>query len=332
MAQSIQVFVTSRRPRWERLEELIQQMERGAVQRMSAADLRELGRLYREAAADLARLQALRREDDLPGELEAYLNHLVGRAYGQIYRNPAPAWRGLWAFLRRTFPAAFRESFPWFAAALGLFMTGFTYGFAVSITDETFIPLVVPLHLIQKVEAGKVWFDSILGIQPLASSMIMTNNITVTFLAFALGMTFGVGTTYLMAFNGLLLGTIAGLCHTHGLDVPFWSFLLPHGVIELTAIYIAGAGGLLLATAMIAPGDLPRRDALVARAKQAGRLVLGCVPLLIVAGIIEGFFSPSPVSPVIKFIAAGCLLLLLVSYLFSSSRAFLSASPPNTAP
>jgi uncharacterized membrane protein SpoIIM required for sporulation len=331
MAQSIEVFVAARKPRWQRLETLLKFLEKGASRGLSASDLQDVGNLYREAAADLARLQAFRQEGSSQGDLEAYLNQLVGRAYGQIYRQPSAGWPGLAGFLRDTFPLTFRESFPWFLASFGIFLLGFAYGFVVSQTDETFVPLVVPPHLIQKVEEGKVWFDSILAVKPLASSMITTNNITVSFLAFALGITFGVGTVYVMAFNGLLIGTLAGFCHTHGLDAPFWSFVLPHGVIELTAIFIAGSAGLLLGAAMIVPKDLSRRDALVRRARQAGRLVLGCVPLLIAAGIIEGFFSPAVLPVGVKFAAAGLLLLLLICYLASRFTTSPSASPPGTS-
>jgi uncharacterized membrane protein SpoIIM required for sporulation len=130
----------------------------------------------------------------------------------------------------------------------------------------------------------------------------------------------GVGTLYLMVFNGLMLGAIAGLCHTHGLDIPFWSFALPHGVIELSAIFIAGGAGFLLATALLAPGDLPRKQALMKRARQAGRLILGCVPLLVAAGIVEGFFSPSLVPAGVKFALAGVLLTLLLAYLLLPSK------------
>jgi uncharacterized membrane protein SpoIIM required for sporulation len=315
MPQTIQSFITSRKARWERLETLVKALERGETRKLGASDLRDINRLYREATADLARLQAFSMEHPLPEELETYLNDLVGRAYGQIYRNPPPAWSSLWTFLRTTFPRTFRETWPWTLIALSVFGFGFAYGLGASLTDEAFIPLVVPPHLIQKVEGGEVWFDSILAIKPLASSMIMTNNITVSFLAFALGITFGLGTLYLMAFNGLMVGTLAGLCHAHGLSIPFWSFVLPHGVIELTAIFVAGAAGFLLATALLAPGDLPRKEALIHRARQAGRLTLGCVPLLVVAGIIEGFFSPAHVSPNLKFSTAVGLFVLLLSYL-----------------
>ena len=315
MAQSIEQFIESRTPRWKRLEKLIQSLERGRVKELKGPELPELGRLYREATADLARLQSFQKEGSLPDELVHYLNHLVARAHSQIYRAPSPGWTKLWRFLGSVFPQTFRQTCTWTIAALSIFLFGSTYGFIAGITDDSFIPLIAPPHLIQQVEEGKVWFDSILAIKPLATSMIMTNNISVTFLAFALGMTFGIGTVYIMAFNGVLLGTLAALCHLHGLDVAFWSFVLPHGVIELTAIFIAGGGGLLLGSALLAPGDLSRKEALVQRGRKAVRLILGCVPLLIVAGIVEGFFSPSHVPPWTKFFLAGLLLTLLLFYL-----------------
>jgi uncharacterized membrane protein SpoIIM required for sporulation len=189
------------------------------------------------------------------------------------------------------------------------------YGFVTAISDSSFVALIVPSQLIQKVEGGEVWFDSVLAVKPLASSMIMTNNISVSFLAFAMGMTFGLGTLYLMVFNGLMVGTLGGLCYTHGLSVPFWSFVLPHGVIELSAIFMAGGAGFLLGGALLFPGDLPRKDALLKRARQAGRLILGCVPLLVIAGLVEGFFSPLHVHAGFKFGMAGILLALLLYYL-----------------
>jgi uncharacterized membrane protein SpoIIM required for sporulation len=315
MSQSIEKFIESRRPRWERLEQFLHTLELGKAGSLKPADLPDIGRLYREATADLARLQALHQKEGFPDELIDYLNHLVARAHSQIYRSPSHGWSHVWRFLRSTFPKTFKETGPWTLAALGIFFLGCGYGFVAGLVDDSFIPLVAPPHLIQQVEEGKVWFDSILAVRPLASSMIMTNNISVTFLAFALGMTLGLGTVYIMAFNGLLLGTLAALCHSHGLDVEFWSFVLPHGVIELTAIFIAGGGGLMLGSALIAPGDLSRKDALVQRGRKSVALVLGCVPLLILAGIVEGFFSPAHVPPWSKFLLAGLLFLLMLGYL-----------------
>ena len=330
MAESIRKFIESRRPRWEKLEATLQSLERG---RLSASELIGLTRLYREATADLARLQTFQNQEGLEDELKSYLNHLVARAYSQIYRSAPPRMTSLWRFLRSGFPATFRQTLPWTLVALSAFAIGLTYGFITAISDSSFVALIVPPQLIQKVEEGTVWFDSILAVKPLASSLIMTNNISVSFLAFALGMTFGLGTLYLMVFNGLMVGTLAGLCYSHDLGVPFWSFVLPHGVIELTAIFIAGGAGFLLGGALLFPGDLPRKDALLKRARQAGSLILGCVPLLVVAGVVEGFFSPVPMPAGLKFGMAGILFALLLCYLLLPRATEAPvASRPGTAP
>lgn len=330
MAESIHKFIESRKPRWEKLEATIQSLERG---RLNASELVGLTRLYREATADLARLQTFQNQEILEDELKTYLNHLVARAYSQIYRSSPPKIASLRRFLLYGFPATFRETFLWTLLALSVFTSGMAYGFITAISDSSFAALIVPPQLIQKVEEGAVWFDSILAVKPLASSMIMTNNISVCFLAFAMGMTFGLGTLYLMVFNGLLVGTLAGLCYTHGLSVLFWSFVLPHGVIELTAIFIAGGAGFLLGGALLFPGDLPRKDALLNKARQAGRLILGCVPLLVIAGVVEGFFSPVHVHAGFKFGMAGLLLSLLLCYLLlPNAKAARVASRPGNAP
>lgn len=329
MGSTIRQFIETRRPRWERLEELILLLEQGKVKSLKAPEIAETGRLYREATADLARLQATQREDTGPEELEIYLNSLVARSYGRIYQGPSPGWSSILRFARYTIPETFRATSLWSFIAFTIFLIGVCYGFIAAISDSSFIPLIVPPHLIARVEGGDVWFDSILAVRPLASSVIMTNNISVSFLAFALGMTLGVGTTYIMGYNGLLLGSLAGLCHIHGLDSDFWSFVLPHGVIELTAIFISGGAGYLLATALIVPGDLPRKEALIMRGRQAVRLVSACIPLLVVAGIIEGFFSPALIPHSLKYMAAGILFFMLLFYLFFSRPIKApSSSPP----
>jgi hypothetical protein len=91
MPQTIHTFINTRKARWERLETLVEALKRGEAKKLSTSDLRDINRLYREATADLARLQAFRQEDSPSEELETYLNELVGRAYSQIYRNPAPS-------------------------------------------------------------------------------------------------------------------------------------------------------------------------------------------------------------------------------------------------
>jgi uncharacterized membrane protein SpoIIM required for sporulation len=139
-------------------------------------------------------------------------------------------------------------------------------------------------------------------------------------MTFASGITAGIGTLYLLFFNGMMLGVIGVACGTHQMSVPLWSFVLPHGVLELPAIFIAGGAGLRLAQALLFPGILSRRDSLATGGTDAVRLLVGVIPMLIVAGTIEAFFSPSGTPALLKFIAAATLFILLVAYLWSGAR------------
>jgi uncharacterized membrane protein SpoIIM required for sporulation len=146
----------------------------------------------------------------------------------------------------------------------------------------------------------------------------MQNNISVTILAFAGGMTAGIFTTFLLWTNGLSIGAIATLVGKYHLAYPFWAFVLPHGALELPAIFIAGGAGLLLAKAIVFPGQYRRRDQLKLLGGKAIQLMFGVVPMLFMAGIIEGFFSPSPVVPSsLKYLVGTVLFSLLVIYLTS---------------
>jgi uncharacterized membrane protein SpoIIM required for sporulation len=154
----------------------------------------------------------------------------------------------------------------------------------------------------------------------IGSSQIFTNNIRVTFYAFALGAMLGVGTLYILAFNGASFGAVVALTYRAGFGNDLLSFVVGHGVIELSCIFIAGGAGLLIGTALLMPGDLSRGDALKSRGMEAVRLIVGCVPLLVVAGIIEGFISPQPISPFIK-IGIGVLTgIAMYSYLLLAGR------------
>jgi uncharacterized membrane protein SpoIIM required for sporulation len=150
------------------------------------------------------------------------------------------------------------------------------------------------------------WWERLNEANQIGSSQIFTNNIRVTFYAFALGAVFGLGTLYVLAFNGAMFGAIIALTYRAGFGNDLMSFVVGHGVIELSCIFLAGGAGLLIGTALLMPGDLSRGDALKSRGMDAVRLIIGCVPVLVVAGIIEGFISPQPIPAVIK-IAIGLL-------------------------
>jgi len=145
----------------------------------------------------------------------------------------------------------------------------------------------------------------------------MQNNIRVAFLAFASGMTGGLLTLWVLVDNGLILGGLTGLTAYYGMGFELWSFVIGHGVLELSVIFMAGGSGLMLGWAMLHPGLLRRRDALIAAARDAVSLLLGAVPLLFVAGAIEGFLSPAEnIAWPVKWAVGIGTGLLLYSYLF----------------
>src|SRR5262249_26748722 len=157
--------------------------------------------------------------------------------------------------------------------------------------------------------------NAIVEVRPLAWSEIMTSNMTDSFMTYATGITAGLGTLYLLFFNGLLMGVIGTACAMAGMSLSLWSFVAPHGALELPAIFLAGGAGLKIAQGLLFPGMLPRKESLAMAGREATALVLGTVPILVIAGIIEAFVSPTGMPVPLKFLMSGALLVLLVGYL-----------------
>lgn len=310
---NIQRWIARRELNWQRLDNLLRQVEKKGLKSLQAVEIRELASLYRSVAADLARARTQKVGNTLIHSLQS----LTTRAYTQIYQGSRrQEWQAVVKFYKWGLPVVVQQTIPYIAAATALFLLGALVAWWYAWQDPTFMLLIVPESLISQVrDEHKLWMGSIVGIEPLASSSIMVNNLSVSFGAVAGGMTAGVYTTYLMLFNGLLIGAIGTLVGQNNLAYPFWAFVFPHGSLELPAIFFAGGAGLLLAKAILFPGKYRRRDALKFYGSQAVQLVFGIVPLLIIAGIIEGFFSPNPSVPdLFKYLAGMVLFVILVRY------------------
>jgi len=180
-------------------------------------------------------------------------------------------------------------------------------------------------------ETGR-WADISAGESSLAASTIMTNNIRVAILAFAGGVLVGIPTVLVLALNGLMLGSVVAVAQQGGVGVELWSFVSPHGWIELTIIFIAGGAGLGLGRAILLPGLFSRADALTAAALDSVRLLLGGAALLVIAGTIEGFVSPSLIPPAFKFGFGLVTAVALFSYLFLAGRETSAESPDEPTP
>jgi len=309
-------WINKRQTYWSRLESLLARVKQQGLHALSRSELRELGLLYRQTATDLSAV----RGDPSSVQQSRYLNQLLGRAHNTIYSGQKKTVGGIWQFYRRDYPRIFRQFLPYTAIATAIFLLGALAGLCFSLADPDYMRHFIGPSMMNSIERHEMWTRSIVSIKPQASSAIMTNNLTVSFTAFAAGITAGIGTLYMMFFNGMMIGVIGTACATYGMSVALWSFVSPHGVLELPAIFIAGGAGLRIAHALLFPGVLSRRDSLAVGGTEAVRLLVGVIPMLIIAGTIEAFFSPSSVSVPLKFAAAAALFTLLIAYLLSGSR------------
>jgi uncharacterized membrane protein SpoIIM required for sporulation len=317
---NINQFIAERKGEWEKLEAIVRDFKPGKAGCLRRGDLWELGKLYSAAVSDLSLLKSSELARDPHNEVIAYLNSLVIRVHGMIYRKPSFRWVSISHFLLVEFPEAVRKTFIYTALACLTFVSFGLAGFLLGLTEPQFIELVVPGPIISTVEKGQVWFRDLHAVAPLASSQLMTHNVSVVFLIIASGITFGIGTAYLLALNGLLIGAVAALCFSHNLSLEFWSFLLPHGSIELSAVFLAGGAGLILGHTLIDPGPYKRLEILSLRSRPAGRLALGCVPLLVMAGLVEAFLSPSSLPPWFKIAFGVVMFVSLWAFLLLSGR------------
>ncbi|HYL92825.1 MAG TPA: stage II sporulation protein M [Alphaproteobacteria bacterium] len=305
-------WLEKRKSHWSRLETLLDQGQKEGLKSLTRSELQELGLLYRQAAADLSAL----REDPSGKSYARSLNLLLARAHNTIYSGQKSSAHGFIHFYRYTYPKIFRRNLPLISTCFFLFILGALAGMLLTLNRPEFMRLYLGPHMMETIERRQMWTDSVVSVKPLASSFIMTNNITVSFYIFALGITFGLGTIYKTVETGVMVGVIGAACWINGMNLPLWSFIAPHAVLELPAIFIAGGAGLRVAQGMLAPGLLSRRDSLVKSGGEAIKLVMGTVPILIVAGLIEGFISPSPIAPQAKFILAGVIGSIFFGYLF----------------
>lgn len=304
--RSIDRFVEDRRARWARLAALVDRAK-GRVSLLGSDEVLELGRLYRASTGDLA----IARRDFARDAVAERLNDLVAAAHALVYSESPASGRQLSRFVRRELPASVRASLPWTAAAFALFMIPalVTYGVglvapelaASSMTEET------RDFLVRRTPGTEIPTAA----RPVAGPLLILNNVRVAVVAFAGGMTAGILTVYVLVANGVSLGTTFAVLQHYGGAGSLLTFVLGHGFLELSAIFLAGGAGLRLAWAILRPGERTRGDALRLASAQAMRVVLVVVATLGVAGILEAFVSPTSLPLGVKLavgLASGALL------------------------
>jgi uncharacterized membrane protein SpoIIM required for sporulation len=309
-------WIEQRKSSWGRLDMLVHQVESSGIRSLSGAELREFGLLYRQVAADLSAV----RSDRASGTLEEYLNGLLGRAHNRIYSGRKAGFGSIWRFMARDYPRIFRRMLPYVATAFVIFLVGAALGTLLTLSRPEFMRVMLGPAMLETIDHHQMWTHSIVSMKPQASSAILTNNIGVCFLAFAGGIVAGLGTLLLMFQNGLQVGVISTACSQAHMALDLFSFMAAHGSLELPSIFISGGAGLRLATALLFPGMLSRRDSLARGAKEAVRLLAGVVPLLVVAGILEAFLSPSGEPVGVKFAVGAVLFCALAFWLAEGGR------------
>jgi uncharacterized membrane protein SpoIIM required for sporulation len=309
-------WIAKRRPHWDRLSSLLSRTDREGLGSLSRGELQEMALLYRQVAADLSVL----RRDETARAYSDHVNQLLARAHHIVYSRQKTTWMTLFRFLKDEYPAIFQRQISYVAVSLLVTMGWAVLGAALTMARPEFMRHYVGPGMIATMEQHKMWTDSIVSVAPKETSHIMTNNLSVSFAAFAGGITFGVITFAMLFNNGMMLGVIAAACHQYGMSVPLWSFIAPHGSLELPAIIIAGGAGFRIGKAMLFPGGYRWKESVAKGGIEATQLVAGVIPMLVVAGSLEGFFSPSHAPVWLKFALGALLFTLLLAWLFKKQR------------
>ncbi len=327
MIIDVQKFVESERTQWESLEAFLKRLEADPDYRMDLAALQEFHHLYRRASADLAKISTFASEQ----EIRRYLETLVARAYGEIHETREKPHRLKPVdWFCRTFPRTFRRHVRAFWLSLAITLAGVAFGGLALALDPESKGVLLPFSHLQGDPAERVKQEEaslgqrLEGGKTNFSSFLMTHNTQVSIFTLSLGMTWGVGTIVMLFYNGVILGAVGMDYILAGQTKFLLGWLMPHGVIEIPAILLAGQGGLLLGGALIGWGS---RASLRARLRAVGpdlaTLIGGVAVMLVWAGFIEAFLSQyhEPIIPYAAKIAFGAVeLALLVAFLSMAGR------------
>jgi len=321
----LQKFVAAERAHWHELDEILKKLEADSGFRMDLVQLQHFHRLYERTSSDLAKISTFSSEQEIRG----YLESLVSRAYGEIHEAREKSHRfapGRWFF--HHFPATFRRHARFFAFAVALTLLGALFGgFAISMDPEA-KEIILPFSHLQGSPSQRVRQeeenaeDRYEGAKTYFSSFLMTHNTQVAITTFALGMTWGIGTIIVLFYNGVILGAVTFDYCLAGETKFLMGWLMPHGVVEIPAILIAGQAGLVLASALIGRGS---RHSLQTRLREASgdlvTLIFGVAILLVWAGLVEAFLSQyhEPTIPYWVKIAFGTVELVLLTWFLSSA-------------
>ena len=282
---------------WQRLTQLINQVQQRSLVSLRAAELDELAALYRQATTALARART-RNQDP---EIINYLNQLVGRAHACIYSPRARPRIRLGYLFGVEIPRTFRENLRYVATAFAVTVVAATLAYVMVSRDYRWAATLMPEPFALAIEdfceseqsPGEYFADAAETLGGANFSLLlMSNNIQVALRAFAFGVSLGLLTLYVLVMNGLMLGDFLAIGAHYGRLADLVGVVISHGALEFCAVFIAGGAGLMIGHALVAPGDMFRQEALRRATAKAVKLTLATVPMFIVAALIEGLLSP----------------------------------------
>jgi uncharacterized membrane protein SpoIIM required for sporulation len=323
-------FVQKKREGWETFRTTALRMERSGIGALASGEIPEFAAQYREVAADLARARTYQ----VDPRVIAYLERVVTAGHNALYRARGKERTPLLYYILRDFPASVVQSWKYVVLAFLLFAVPAGVGYVMIRERPALAEELLPPGMIARAEAasenlteGRGYAETRKEYRPEMAAFIITNNITVSFGTFVGGITGGLLTAWLLFTNGMMLGLVMGLFQNYHALAYLLTFVLGHGVLELTAIFISAGAGFRLAKALIAPGDRTRRDALVVEGQIAARMIGAVVTLLAIAGTIEGLLSASAAAPVWKYGVSAATAVFLTLYLVNGSKAATLTAP-----
>jgi uncharacterized membrane protein SpoIIM required for sporulation/uncharacterized RDD family membrane protein YckC len=313
--------------RWSGFAKMLAEAQKRGLRSMSGKEVSDLVASYREVATDLARLRTASRaahdSTAIGSDALFYVSRLVGAGHNLLYRQRQLSWRIIANFFLVSMPRELRRSaIPILGAAILLFgPMAVTYGAVVA--HPALVERLLPPGMIDRAEEGmararngdKTYIPIKDFERPVMASRIIANNVQITYAVFAFGITAGILTVFMLVYNGVSIGAALGLYASKGIVNQIGEFVLPHSVFELSAICIAAGGGLLIASALLLPGEHTRSEALVIKGRRAIRLIAVSTLLLLFAGTIEGLISPRTDIPLwVKWSIAGACAVALIAY------------------
>jgi uncharacterized membrane protein SpoIIM required for sporulation len=349
---SKQRFLQRRTTDWQRFEALLKRWSTQTHARPSAAEITEFSQLSRKLANDLATI----RDEDWGQSLVDHLNGLLSRGHQRLYQAPPARWSTIIEFLLAGFPRLFRARCGYFFVAAALFFVPLAVTWIVVQNDPTVALRIVPAEALSQYDQMYSSSDKTKAVEQddqdddasttktdddsgsTSSSFdeddhesfgnsrfgmagfYVQHNVGIALQCFSRGILVGVGTVWTLLYNGIAIGCVAGYVLSRGYTEKFLSFVVTHGSFELTAIAIAGGAGLLLGDAWLHPGQRRLLESLRTRGLQAIQLAFGAGAMLIIAALIEGFWSPAAIPPLVKYSVGGTLWVVVALYLTFAGR------------